>query len=163
MENGGDVSYVSWNQSVDALKYNVDMLVRLIFMQSQMPDISFENMKDLGSIGYEARQTLFTDAHLRIGEEAGIWEEFLERECNVIKAFLGQMNVKWKDELDSINVEHIITPYVQSDEKQEIEKWLEANGGKPLIGHTESVRKAGLSSNPEAVHEEYVGQNSLNI
>lgn len=163
LQNGGDVGYVSWNQSIDALKYNVDMLVRLFFLQSQMPDISFENLKGLGNIGYEARQTMFTDAHLRIGEEAGIWEEFLERECNVIKAFLGQMNVKWKNELDSISVEHIITPFIQDDEKQEIEKWMKANGDKPLVGHVESVRRAGLSSDPMAVHEEYIDDNSLNI
>ena len=154
LANGGDVSYVSWNQSIDALKYNVDMLVRLIFMQAQMPDISFENLKSLGNVGYEARQTLFTDAHLRIGEEAGAWEEFLERELNVIKAFLGQMNVKWKSELDSIDVTHIITPFVQNNEKYEIEKWLEANGGKPLVGHLESIRKAGISSDPVAAHKE---------
>lgn len=154
LANGGDVAYVSWNQSIDSLKFNVDMLVRLFFMQSQMPDISFENMKGLGNIGYDARQSLFTDAHLRIGEEAGAWIEFLERECNVIKAFLGQMNVKFQSELDNVEVEHIITPFLQDDEKYQVEKWLEANGGKPLIGHLESIRKAGLSADPAAAYKE---------
>ena len=83
MANGGDVSYVSWQQSVEALKYHIDMLIKLFFMQAQMPDVSFDNLKGLGSIGYDARQTLFTDAHLKIGDEAGAWIEFLERECNV--------------------------------------------------------------------------------
>lgn len=154
LANGGDVAYVSWNQSIDSLKFNVDMLVRLFFMQSQMPDISFENMKGLGNIGYDARQSLFTDAHLRIGEEAGVWIEFLERECNVIKAFLGQMNVKFQSELDNVEVEHIITPFLQDDEKYQVEKWLEANGGKPLVGHLESIRKAGLSADPAAAYKE---------
>lgn len=154
LANGGDVAYVSWNQSIDSLKFNVDMLVRLFFMQSQMPDISFENMKGLGNIGYDARQSLFTDAHLRIGEESGVWIEFLERECNVIKAFLGQMNVKFQSELDNVEVEHIITPFLQDDEKYQVEKWLEANGGKPLVGHLESIRKAGLSADPAAAYKE---------
>ena len=155
MESGGDVAYVSWQQSVEALKYHVDMLVKMFFMQSQMPDVSFENMKGLGSIGYDARQTLFTDAHLRIGEEAGAWIEFLERECNVIKAFLKKMNVKWEKEIDEVDVEHVITPFVQDDEKYEIEKWQKANGGKPLVGHLESIRKAGVSDAPDATYEEY--------
>ncbi len=161
--NGGDVSYVSWQQSVEALKYHVDMLVKLFFMQAQMPDISFENMKGLGSIGYDARQTLFTDAHLKIGDEAGAWTEFLERECNVIKAFLKKMNVKWESEIDNIEIEHIITPFVQNDEKYEIEKWMKANGDKPLVGHLESIRKAGVSEDPDATLEEYKNEQNASL
>lgn len=155
LENGGDVAYVSWNQSVEALKYHVDMLIKLFFMQAQMPDVSFDNLKGLGSIGYDARQTLFTDAHLKIGEEAGAWTEFLERECNVIKAFLKKMNVKWENEVDNVDIDHIITPFVQNDEKYEIEKWMKANGDKPLVGHLESIRKAGVSSDPDLAFQEY--------
>lgn len=155
MENGGDVSYVSWQQSIDALKYHIDMLIKLFFMQAQMPDVSFDNLKGLGSIGYDARQTLFTDAHLKIGDEAGAWIEFFERECNVIKAFLKKLNTKWANEIDNVDIEHIITPFVQNDEKYEIEKWMKANGDKPLIGHLESIRKAGVSEDPDATYEEY--------
>ena len=155
LENGGDVSYVSWNQSVEALKYQVDMMIKLFFMQAQMPDISFDNLKGLGSIGYDARQTLFTDSHLKIGDESGAWVEFLERECNVIKAFLKKMKAAWENEIDNVDVEHIITPFVQNDEKYEIEKWMKANGDKPLIGHLESIRKAGVSEDPEETYKEY--------
>ena len=163
MENGGDVAYVSWNQSIEAQKYHVDMLVKLFFMQAQMPDVSFDNLKGLGSIGYDARQTLFTDAHLKIGDEAGPWIEFLERECNVIKAFLKKMNVKWESEIDNVDVEHIITPFVQNDEKYEIEKWMKANGDKPLVGHLESIRKAGVSEDPDAAFEEYQNEQNASM
>ena len=163
MANGGDVSYVSWQQSVEALKYHIDMLIKLFFMQAQMPDVSFDNLKGLGSIGYDARQTLFTDAHLKIGDEAGAWTEFLERECNVIKAFLKKMNVKWANEVDNVDVEHIITPYVQNDEKYEIEKWMKANGDKPLVGHLESIRKAGVSEDPDAAFEEYQNEQNASM
>ena len=163
MENGGDVAYVSWNQSIEAQKYHVDMLVKLFFMQGQMPDVSFDNLKGLGSIGYDARQTLFTDAHLKIGDEAGAWIEGFERECNVIKAFLKKMNVKWEKEIDNVDVEHIITPFVQNDEKYEIEKWMKANGDKPLVGHLESIRKAGVSEDPDATFEEYQNEQNASL
>ena len=163
MENGGDVAYVSWNQAIDALKYQIDMLVKLFFMLAQMPDVSFDNLKGLGSIGYDARQTLFTDAHLKIGDEAGTWIEGLERECNVIKAFLKKMNVKWEKEIDNVDVEHIITPFVQNDEKYEIEKWMKANGDKPLVGHLESIRKAGVSEDPDATFEEYQNEQNASL
>lgn len=163
LENGGDVAYVSWQQSVEALKYHIEMLTKLFFMQAQMPDVSFDNLKGLGSIGYDARQTLFTDAHLKIGDEAGAWIEFMERECNVIKAFLKKMNVKWESEIDNVDVGHIITPYVQNDEKYEIEKWMKANGDKPLVGHLESIRKAGVSEDPDTTYEEYVREQNESL
>lgn len=150
VENGGDVSYVSWAQSIEALKYHVETLTNSFWSQSQMPDISFEKMKDLGNIGYDARQTLLTDAHLKVGDEAGNWLEFLDRESSIVKAFLSLMNVQWKEELDNVDVENIITPFIQNDEKNEIEKLTTANGGKPILSQLESIKALGYSNDPEA-------------
>ena len=149
-ESGGDVSYVSWSQSIEALKYHVEKMEKLYWAQAQMPDLSFDNMKSLGNIGYDARQTLLTDAHLRIGDEIGMWTEFLERECNVIKAFLKVMNKKWEGEIDNVIVEHVITPYIQNDELAEITKRMKANGNKPIESQLESIQKYGESSDAAA-------------
>lgn len=150
VENGGDVSYVSWAQSIEALKYHVETLTNSFWSQSQMPDISFEKMKDLGNIGYDARQTLLTDAHLKVGDEAGNWLEFLDRESSIVKAFLSLMNIQWKEEIDNVDVENIITPFIQNDEKNEIEKLTTANGGKPILSQLESIKALGYSNDPEA-------------
>lgn len=151
---GGDVAYVSWMQSVDALKFHVDSLMRQFWMQSQMPDISFENLKSLGNIGYSARKMLLTDTHLKIGEEMGAWIEFLSRESNVIKAFLGEMNNEWKDELEDIYIEHIITPFVIEDEQEQIDMHMKANGGKPVESQRESIQRIGKSQNVDQTIEE---------
>ena len=144
---GGDVSYVSWAQSVAALEYHVSTLLKYYWMQSQMPDISFENMKSLGNIGYDSRRTLLTDAHLKIGEESGPWLEFLNRECNVIKAFLKKMNKKWENEIDQVGVEHIITPFIIEDEQAQLDYHMKANGGKPVESQEESIMRIGKSQN----------------
>lgn len=149
-ESGGDVSYVSWSQSIEALKYHVETMEKLYWSQAQLPDLSFDNMKGLGNIGYDARQTILTDAHLRVGDESGLWLEFLERECNVIKAFLKIMNKKWESEIDNVLVEHIITPYIQNDELAEINKRMKANGNKPIESQLESIQKYGESSDASA-------------
>ena len=147
VSEGGDVSYVSWAQSVSALEYHVNTLLKYFWMQSQMPDISFENMKSLGNIGYDSRRTLLTDAHLKIGEESGPWIEFLNRECNVIKAFLKQMNAKWADEVDKVGVEHVITPFIIEDEAAQLEYHMKANGGRPVESQEESIMYIGKSKN----------------
>lgn len=149
VEADGDVSYVSWNQAIEAVKYQVDTLLKFFFMQLQLPDISFENMKSLGSIGYDARQTLLTDAHLKVGDEQDVFIEYFEREANIIKEFLKKMNVKWASKIDEIDIEHEITPFIQNDEKADIEKRQLANGGKPIESHLESITKFGQSDNPD--------------
>lgn len=147
VSENGDVSYVSWAQSVAALEYHVSTLLKYFWMQSQMPDISFDNMKSLGNIGYDSRRTLLTDAHLKIGEESGPWLEFLYRECNVIKAFLKKMNKKWENEIDKVGVEHIITPFIIEDEQAQLDYHMKANGGKPVESQEESIMRIGKSQN----------------
>lgn len=150
VENGGDVSYVSWSQAIEALKYHVETLLKLYWMQSQMPDVSFDNMKSLGNIGYDARQMLLTDAHLKVGDESGAWIESFEREASVIKEFLKYMNASWKGEIDNIEIEHIITPFIQQNEDATADRLLKLNGGKPVMSQLESIQQAGYSNDAQA-------------
>ena len=150
IKNGGDIAYVSWNQAIEALKYHVDTLLKLFFMQSQMPDVS----KSLGSIGYDARQMLLTDAHLKVGDESGPWIEFFERECSVIKQFLKMMNTAWEKEVDNVEVEHIITPFIQNDETAMITRLQKGNGGKAIFSQLESIKMAGYSNDAEKTLEQ---------
>lgn len=147
--SGGDVSYVSWAQSIEALKYHVETLLNLFWSQSQMPDISFANMKALGNIGFDARQTLLTDAHLKVGDESGTWVEAFERETNIIKAFLKMMNTAWANEVDEVEVEHIIKPFIQMDEDAMTDRLIKQNGGKAIKSQLQTIREAG-SNDPEA-------------
>ena len=91
---------------------------------------------------------------LKIGEETGAWIEGFEREANVIKAFLSKMNTKWAARMDEITVEHIITPFIQEDEMTQIEKWMKGNGNKPIISQKESIKRAGISDDPDATYKE---------
>ena len=150
---GGDVSYVSWSQSNAALEYYINTMLNMFFMQAQMPDISFANMSRLGNIGYDARKTLFADAHLKIGDESGPWLEFFEREASVVKAFLKKLNVGFKEEdIDNVMIEYIITPFIQEDEMQNIQKWKLAGGDTPLVSPLEAIEMAGLSEDPQATY-----------
>ena len=154
VENNGDVSYVSWQQAIEALKYHVETLLKFFWMQSQMPDVSFDNMKSLGNIGYDARQMLLTDAHLKVGDESGVWIEFFEREASVVKEFLKLMNKSWNSEIDNIGIEHIISPFIQNDESATIDRLQKANGGKAIMSQLESIQHAGYSNDPQATLEQ---------
>ena len=134
----------------------------MFWSQSQMPDISFENMKSLGNIGFDARQTLLTDAHLKVGDESGAWIEAFERECSVIKAFLKSMNTSWEREIDNVEVEHVITPFIQMDEDAMTDRLIKQNGGKAIKSQLQTIREAG-SNNPEATLEQIQKEDAMDL
>jgi len=82
---------------------------------------------------------------LKVGDEKGPIVEFLEREGNVVKAFLKEMRKDWADRIDELDIEHVITPFIQDDEQIEINKCVAANGGKPIMSQRESIMKYGHS------------------
>lgn len=149
VENGGDVSYVSWNQSQEATKSHIDRSLDLFWQLNQMPDTSFKNLMSLGNIGYDARMTVLMDALLKVGEETQPLIEFFERECNVIKAFLKEMNKSWAGEIDNVVVMHQIQPYVMKNEEAEINLRLKANGGKAIESQLESIERYGKSKDAQ--------------
>lgn len=151
LEGDGDVDYVTWKQQVEALKFYVETLKQNTEEELQLPNLSFENVKGLSAMSGEARKTLLTDAHLKVGDESGDMIEFFERECNVIKAFLGQMNTKWKSTIKNLEVEHIITPFIQNDEGAQIEKVTRATQ-KPVMSQRTGIEQLGLVDN---IDEEY--------
>lgn len=151
LEGDGDIEYATWEQQIEAMKFYIETLKQNIEEELQLPNLSLENVKGLSAISGEARKTLLTDAHLKVGDESGDIMEFLEREFNVIKAFLKMMNRKWESTLDELKAEHVITPFVQNDEGLEIDRITKATQ-KPIMSQKTGIKRLGLVDN---VDEEY--------
>jgi len=117
----------------------------------QLPNLSFDNVKSISAITEGARKTLLTDAHLKVGDESGDLIEFFDRECNVIKAFLGEINSAWKNTIMDLEVEHVITPFVQNDEAAQVDKITKATQ-KPVMSQRTGIEKLGIVTN---IDQEY--------
>ncbi|OFY43993.1 MAG: hypothetical protein A2X18_07640 [Bacteroidetes bacterium GWF2_40_14] len=150
MELGGDVDTVSPSISPESAKYYVSTLKQNMEEYTQLPNLSLENIKSISAISGEARKTLLTDAHLKVGEEKHDIIYALDRECNIIKAFLGEMNTAWKESIKDLSVEHVITPFIQNDEVAEIDKTMKATGGKAVMAQKTAISMLGMVEDPEA-------------
>ena len=53
------------------------------------------------------------------------------------------MNTDWKNEIDNVEVEHIITPFIQNDEAAMTDMLIKQNGGKAIKSQLETIREAG--------------------
>lgn len=138
--------YVTWQQAIDSIKYQVDEIKRDFFMELQLPDMSMENMKATPMSG-EARKMMFIDAQLKVGDEQGIWLEFFMREINVVRAFMKKMYPQYAAAIDSLAVKVVITPYQIKDDSERINNLSNASGGKPIMSQKTAVTRLGYVDN----------------
>lgn len=158
-EEGATAQYLSWQNAPESVKLEIETLLRMIHTISQTPDISFDSVKGLGAISGVALKLLFMDAHLKVADHQEVFDEYLQRRINVIKAYIGKFNTKLESDAESIQIEPEITPYMIEDELAAITKWTTANGGKPVVSQKLSAKLAGLSKDPEADFEQMQAEN----
>jgi hypothetical protein len=134
-------------------------------MLVQLPDLSFDKLKGLGMLSGEAMKVLLSDAHLKVGDEKGVFLEMLDREANIIKEYLANLKPEWRKKIYEIEIEHIITPFVHNDDKSKVELLTKATGGKSLMSQLEAIEYLGMSANPNETYnqikeEDLAAQNS---
>ena len=146
------MAYVTWAASIDALKFYAEQLKQSFWSQVQLPDWDYDNMKNNAMSG-ESRKQLFIDAQLKVKDESGRVLEFLDREINVVKAFLKQMQPQLAEAIDGLQVESLITPFTIYDERDTIDNIVSAvNGG--IASQREGIERLGWSDDPDRTLEE---------
>ncbi len=157
---GASVSYVTWQQATESMKFHSDTLRSLFFTQLQLPDWSFEKMSLLGLSG-EAMQQLFIDARMKGTKEAARLQEPFDREVNVVKAFLKVMLPDgYSADIDALPVSVEFRPFSTTATKDIVENLIAANGGKPLASQRETVERLGWSNDVDQTLAEINDENA---
>lgn len=160
--SGSTANYVTWQQAIENLKFYISELRQMFFSQLQLPDFSFENMKTTPMSG-EARKQLFIDAQLKVKDESGRLLEFLDREVNVVKAFVKVIAPKLSSDIDALQIDTVITPFNINDEKDTINNIMTATGGKAVLSQREGVEQLGWSSDVDKTMKELKEQEQYDI
>ena len=108
--------------SADQVKTHINTQKEFISEVTQMPNLSMENIKGLGAMTGEARKSLLADAHLKVGEESHDIVWFLDREFSVIKSIIASINPAWKNLVNRVTCDHIITPFTQNDQTAQTDR-----------------------------------------
>jgi len=167
IETGGKVEYLSWDHAPESIKLEIENLFDIIRSFTQTPDISFDSVKGLGSISGIALKLLFMDAHLKVMDKREIFDPYLSRRINLIKAYLGHMNLSLAKTAKKLNIDVEIQPFMIEDEAERIKMLVNAAGAKPAISQKTLVGMTGLVTNVETEYEqlqkEYDKENSFSI
>lgn len=150
---GSKAYYLSWEQSPEAVRLEIETLLRFIFSCTQTPDISFDSVKGMQQISGEALEMLFMDAHLKVQDKREILDAYFQRRINVCLAFIGKIG-NMVGTTSSIVIEPEITPYSIGNLKEKIENLTTANGGKPIISQKTAVSLAGIVDNADEEYEQ---------
>ena len=160
---GSQAQYITWEQAVDNLRFQIDSLRDLYFTQLQLPDWSYNKMSQQALSG-ESRKQLFIDSRLKVTHEQGRILEFLDREMNVVKTFAKIMlGSAYEADIDALKVDMKITPFAITDEKDEITNLMTANGGEPIMSQRESIERFGHSDDVDKTLAEIAEQKKADV
>lgn len=154
-EEGSTAQYLAWQHAPESVKLEIQTLLQLIYTITQTPDLSFDAVKGVGAISGVALKLLFMDAHLKVADKQEVFDEYMQRRVNIIKAFVGKFDTSLSSECDSMEIEPEITPYMIEDEMAKIKLLTEANGGVPVISQKRSFELADMSNDSDADFLQY--------
>lgn len=149
-EDGATAEYLSWQNAPESVKLEISNLLNMIYTISQTPDISFESLKGVGAVSGVALKLMFLDAHLKVQEKLEVFDEYLQRRVNLIKAFIAQMNTSLAKDIITLDIVPDVTPFMVDDFKTMVETLLTANGNKPIMSQKTSVEFSGLVDDVDA-------------
>lgn len=165
-EEGATMQYVAWQNAPEAVKLEIETLLKMIYTITQTPDISFDSVKGLNLSGV-ALKLLFMDAHLKVQDKREIFDEYLQRRVNILLEYIKHLNTKLSSACETVEIEPEIVPYMIADDQAELEYWMTANGQQPVISQEESIERAGLSSDAtrtiELINNESAARNTFSF
>ena len=147
-KNGGKVSYLTYDHAPESVKMEVDRLLLFIKVYTHTPDITFENIKGMGSFSGIALKMFFMDAHLKASDKEELFGQGLQRRANYLKAAIATLNPKFKGGLRVV-IKHVFKYFLPRNEAEEITNINTAYQGG-FLSLESAVRLNPLVTDPEA-------------
>jgi SPP1 family phage portal protein len=147
-KNGAKVNYLSWDQSPESVKLEQETLQSIIHNHSDTPNISFEQMKGLGTFSGIALKMLFLGAHMKAADGEEIFGKGIQRRINYLKAALAKINVKLEAALP-LSIKPKFEYFLPKNDTEIIEMLATATGNKPIISRKTAVSLNPLVQDPE--------------
>ena len=144
IENEGEVSYLTWTQTPESVKLELESLFEKAYSLTNTPRISFENLSGMGQQSGVAFKFTFMGIHLEVENHAEVIGEFLQRRYNFLVSAVGSINTHYEKASNTIEIEPEIQPYMIDSLSDKIKDAIAATGG-PIASIRTGVVMAGLT------------------
>ncbi len=158
-----DAKYLSWQHAPESVKLEIETLLNLIYTLTQTPDVSFNNLKNVGNIAEKSIRLMFLDAHLKVADQMEIFEEYLERRISIIKSFIATSNLSLEETINNVEIDNTVIPYMLNDKAEQLEFIMTATGNKQILSTKTAVEKLGLVDDTEEELKQIREENSVGV
>lgn len=130
LEDGAEISYLTWSQSPEMAKLEFDNLTERMYGMTNTPRVTFENLKGTGNaFSGVSFKYVFMSAHMAVSNHAEDVEEYLQRRLNFIIHALGVINPKLKEISETIEIETEVVPFMINNKKDDVDLAVAAVSG----------------------------------
>lgn len=147
-ENGATVEYLTYDFLPESVKLEMDNLKMYIHSLTSTPDISFENLKNLGYFSTVALKTMFIDAHLKAYDSEEIFGEGVQRRINYLKTAIAKIDTSFAPVLP-LEIKPIFEYFLPTNVQEIIQTLVSAVSGGIMTADT-AVQQNPLVSDADA-------------
>ena len=144
-----DAEYLAWDNSPQSIQLEWDTLKAIVHSITDTPDLTFENIKGLGSLSGITIRLLFLASMMK----ANIHQETIgagfTRRLNLIKAMLAGTNTALSGAMDEIDISVQFGNPLPESEGEIIAALSQARGGEPIMSREDAVRRNPLVEDAE--------------
>lgn len=107
LKNGGNVSYLTWNEASESKKNQFERMDKHILSKSFTPNIDFDNMKSLGNLSAKAIRKVMLLAVIKAEKHKEKHDGYMSRHASLMIAIMGNvLDYVHKAEFDALNLGH---------------------------------------------------------
>ena len=154
LDAGAEAEYMTWDQSPESVKLEQTNLRSLILDFTDTPDISFDNMKGMGTFSGFALKMLFMAAHLKASQKEETFGKSIQRRINLIKATLITFKQAILKQGASLDVYPEFDYFLPKDDQAMIDLLVTATGNKAIMSKKSAISLNPLVTNSDIEYEQ---------
>lgn len=149
--DGANAKYLTWNQSSDPIKVEIETYFNQIYGMTNTPRISFDQLKGTGNaLSGTAFRYVFMAAHMAVQNHAEELGEFFQRRVNFLTSAIGTLNTSLEAASKTVSIETEIVPFMIDSERDKVETAAAAVSG----GVWSTEHGVSFCSNYGELHDE---------
>lgn len=145
-----DVKYLSYDKAPESQKLELEVLDKEIYGMTATPNISFEQMKGLGTFSGFALKMLFQDAHMKASDHEENFGEYIQRRINLLKSANAFINTDF-EKVNTLTITPGFTYFLPKNETEIIDMLTTATTGGIMSKQTATEQNPLVQDSEEEV------------
>lgn len=128
--DGANAQYLTWNQSSDPIKVEIETYFNQIYGLTNTPRISFDQLKGTGNaLSGTAFRYVFMAAHMAVQNHAEELGQFFQRRVNLLTYSVGAMNSSLFLASETTDIDTELVPFMIDSDREKVETAAAAVSG----------------------------------